>query len=96
MNGMRHLLPMVALLAAFAACGQNESAKTSSAPAEAPAAPAWVTDLAATANAVEAQPAAADSILQARGMTRAKFDSLIYAVAADSTLSAEYQKARGK
>lgn len=95
MNRMQSLLPTVALLAGLAGCGRTEPARTGSVPDTAAATPSWVTDLATTANAIESRPTAADSILQARGMTRAQFDSLVYEVAADSTLTAAYQRARG-
>lgn len=36
----------------------------------------------------------ADSILQANSLTRAGFDSLLYKIAADSTLSAQYSAGR--
>ena len=44
----------------------------------------------ATAQAIQAKPAAADSILAAHGLTRAGFDSLMYAVAADPALALAY------
>jgi hypothetical protein len=45
------------------------------------------------ARAVEANPGAADSILAARGLTRAGLDSLMYAIAADSAKAAAYSAA---
>jgi hypothetical protein len=44
----------------------------------------------ATARAIQAEPAATDSILAAHGLTRAGFDSLMYAVAADPALARAY------
>lgn len=44
----------------------------------------------ATAQAIQAKPAATDSILAAHGLTRAGFDSLMYAVAADPALARAY------
>jgi len=43
-----------------------------------------------TARAIQADPAAVDSILRAHGLTRPGFDSLLYAVAADPTLAQAY------
>lgn len=51
--------------------------------------------LAATvARAIDAEPARADSILAAHGLTRAGLDSLMYAIAADSAKTAAYTAAR--
>ena len=51
--------------------------------------------LAATvARAIDAEPARADSILSAHGLTRAGLDSLMYAIAADSAKTAAYTAAR--
>jgi hypothetical protein len=86
MSGLR-ILPTLALLAAFAACGEAPDTA---------AVPGWVEDVAAAANAIEERPAAVDSILQAHGMTRVVFDSLIYEVAADPALTAAYEEARGR
>jgi len=47
----------------------------------------------AVARAIQAAPAAADSILGAHGLTRAGLDSLLYAIAADSTLARAYTEA---
>ena len=45
------------------------------------------------ARAVQANPAAADSILTAHRLTRAGLDSLVYAIAADSAKAAAYSAA---
>jgi membrane-bound lytic murein transglycosylase B len=47
----------------------------------------------AVAQAIEANPTAADSILAAHGLTRAGFDSLLYDIAADSALARAYTEA---
>jgi hypothetical protein len=47
----------------------------------------------AAANAIQANPAAADSILTAHGLTRARFDALMYDLAADSALARAYSQA---
>jgi len=43
-----------------------------------------------TSRAMRAMPGAADSILAANGFTRPGFDSLMYAIAADSALARAY------
>ncbi|TFH64846.1 MAG: hypothetical protein E4G90_07305 [Gemmatimonadales bacterium] len=47
----------------------------------------------AVARAIQANPAATDSILAARGLSRAGVDSLMYDIAADSALAREYAEA---
>jgi len=47
----------------------------------------------AVAHAIRANPAAADSILAAHGLTRAGLDSLMYDVATDSALARVYTEA---
>lgn len=96
------ILAGMALVAGLAACGQASEQPPAAEPAAettaaaTAAVPEWVGQVAAVANAIEAQPSAADSILQAGSMTREAFDSLIYTVAADPQLSAAYQTARGR
>lgn len=46
------------------------------------------------ADGVEAAPSATDSILTANNLTRSSFDSLMYRIAADSTLSRQYNTRR--
>jgi hypothetical protein len=48
---------------------------------------------ASVARAIQADGAAADSILAAHGLTRAGFDSLMYEIAADSALARAYAEA---
>lgn len=89
-------LVLVAVAVAISACSKEageDAAQAEMAAAES-VAPEWMTTLATIANAVERQPLGADSILQAHGMTRAAFDSLIYEVAADSALTAQFEQAR--
>lgn len=83
------------------ACGAEreeaaEAAASTAAQIEGAAAAAWVDQMAAVANAIEQRPASADSILEANAMTRAKFDSLLYVIAADSELSARFEGLRNK
>lgn len=87
---------VLAMVTAVSACGDapDQPATSGDESSDAAAVPTWVEDVAAVANAIEAQPAAADSILAAHDMTRVTFDSLIYEVAADSALTAAYEQAR--
>ena len=91
-------VPTLILLAGLVACGdapdQPADAESAVDTAMGEAVPTWVAEVAAVANAIEAQPAAADSILGAHEMTRMAFDSLLYEIAADPTLTAAYQEAR--
>jgi hypothetical protein len=94
---MRRSLYAVALLGMLA-CGRGDQAADTSA--------TMATDTAATpvdaraqtaamlANAIEAKPAAADSILGAAGYTRDTYEALMYEIAADSASSAAYAAAR--
>lgn len=86
----------VALLIALAACARTDDAATDSAGAMTAA---TTSDdrgarAAAISNAIAANPAKADSILTANGMTREQFDRMLYDVAADSAQSAAYAAAR--
>lgn len=49
---------------------------------------------ATVANAIAANPARADSILQAAGYTRDSFQAVMYEIAADSAMSAVYAAAK--
>lgn len=78
-----------------AACGTGQQ-QAESEPAAAPAAevlPPEVQKAVAVARGLETNPAAADSILAAHGLTPAGLDSLMYLIAADSALSAAYTNA---
>lgn len=48
------------------------------------------------ANAIAANPAAADSILTAAGYTRDSFQALMYEIAADSVMSNAYAAAKNR
>lgn len=85
---MKRLLVLSAL--ALAACGT----KTEAPATEAPAVSAEVTMALAVAAGIDAAPAAADSVLTANGLTRTGFDSLLYRIASDSTLSKQYNAGR--
>lgn len=87
---MKRLIILSAV--ALAACGGSESSDTVEI-AAAPVSPD-VTLALTVADGIQAAPAMADSILQANGLTRAGFDSLLYKIAADSTLSAQYAAGR--
>lgn len=86
----------VALLMLAAACaGSKENATDTAAPAT-----SGVTDratkAAAVSDAIAANPAAADSILSANGLTREQFQQQMYDIAADSAQSAAYAAAKTK
>ena len=51
---------------------------------------------ASLANAIAANPSAADSILKAGGHTRESFEALMYEIAADSAMSAAYAAAKSR
>lgn len=78
------------MLSACAKTDQPDSAVASSNPPVASRARA----AGLTANAIAANPAAADSILKAGGYTADGFQSLMYEIAADSSMSAEYANVR--
>ena len=91
-------LPYLTAIIALAACRAGDK------PADQPAAQPIVADATAdlpadvqravtVARAIEAKPAAIDSILSAHGLTRAGLDSLMYAIAADSAKAAAYSAA---
>ena len=48
------------------------------------------------ANAITANPGAADSILRASGYARASFQKLMYDIATDSAMSAAYAAAKSR
>jgi hypothetical protein len=77
--------------------GESKPAEQQPAATPAPlpsAMPADVQLAVAVAQAIEAAPARADSILSAHGLTRAGLDSLMYEIAADSAKAATYAAAR--
>lgn len=93
-------LPYLAAMIALAACRAGDK------PADQPAAQPLVADArpaadlpsdvqraVTVARAIEANPAAVDSILSAHGLTRPGLDSLMYAIAADSAKAAAYSAA---
>ncbi|MHB1191877.1 MAG: hypothetical protein ACYC6F_02430 [Longimicrobiales bacterium] len=95
MSALPKSLAAAALLLALGACGDApERAREDATVADDTAAPAWVVGLAEVADAIEALPAAADSVLATHDMTRGVFDSLMYEVASNAELTAAYQEAR--
>lgn len=86
-----------ALLVLATACARKESdtPNTVGATASAPASDRAATT-AAVSNAIAANPAAADSILQANGFTREEFQRVMYEIASDSAQSAAYAAAKGR
>ena len=92
-RGLIGCLAVAGFLAA--GCGtEQQQAETESAPmAAAEALPPEVARAVAVARGIEANPAAADSVLAANGLTMAGLDSLMYVIAQDSALSAAYANA---
>jgi hypothetical protein len=97
MRRQARLVALGAALATAAACGPPEADATpaveAAASAAETAAPAPLDQAVAVARAIRALPGAADSILAAHGLTRAGFDSLMYAIAADSAMARAYTEA---
>ena len=83
------------LIALGCARGERGDADTTPAASTSTASPAdRARAAAAVAKAIEANPAGADSILQAAGYTRDSFEKMIYEIAADSVMSAAYAAAK--
>ena len=81
------------------ACGQDRAGSTADTSAAAqtataPAIPPEVQTAAAVRRGIAAAPDKADSVLAANGLTIAGFDSLMYRIAADSSLRAAFASAR--
>jgi hypothetical protein len=94
----RAALPYLAAVMFAVACraGEKPADQTAAQPVVAEVTadlPADVQRAVTVARAVEADPAAIDSILAAHGLTRAGLDSLMYAIAADSAKAAAYSAA---
>lgn len=87
---MKRLMVCLAAAVAVAGCARGETGVDSTTVAADP-----VVAAAATAKAIEANPAGADSILSAAGYTRESFQQFMYEVAADSTKAAAYAAAKG-
>lgn len=94
----RYLMPLSLMLVTLGACdstARQESATSDSA-VQAPAAPAMDAEVqraVAVYRGIEAAPAAADSVLEAHGLTPAGLDSLMYGIASDSVRAAVYRDA---
>lgn len=78
------------LLLVAAACGGAKEPE----PEATPTVSADVTLALAISAALTAHPASSDSVLAANGLTRAGLDSLLYRIAADSTMSRQYSAGR--
>lgn len=89
---MRVLYLGLAALLAVSACAKND--KTADTGQLAPSPVDLARSAALTANAVAANPAAADSILKAAGHTQESFQRQMYEIAADSEMSAAYTSAK--
>ena len=93
---MRYPSVMTALLLATVACASGEKKSDTTAAAATAAGPAdnRARTAASVANAIEANPAKADSILKSAGYTRDSFQQAMYEIAADSAMSADYAAAK--
>lgn len=96
---MRYSWTAVVLLLVALGCARQETmGDTASAPDSAMMAANAKAEraraAASIANAMAANPAAADSILTAGGHTRESFEALMYEIAADSVMSAAYAAAK--
>lgn len=85
-------LMAVLLLSAVACAGGDKKGDTTAVAGGAETSRARTA--ASVANAIEANPAGADSILRAAGYTRDSFQQAMYEIAADSAMSAEYAAAK--
>jgi hypothetical protein len=95
---MKNVSTLIAALAAFglSACSSN-SGSTSTSSGSAPGAPASssgqnsrVDNAAAVARAIRANPDNAEQILRQNGLTEEQYESLMYEIAADPAMSAEF------
>ncbi|MGH7678532.1 MAG: hypothetical protein ACRENU_08715 [Gemmatimonadaceae bacterium] len=96
---MRRYAMILAAGLTLASCARDEgsNAGATTAAAQTPAAPAVPNDVriaAAVRRGIDAAPDKADSVLSANGLTAAGFDSLMYRIAADSSLRAAFASAR--
>jgi hypothetical protein len=86
---------LTALIVLATACAKTETpASDTTTPAATPATVDRVATAAAVSKALETNPAAADSILRANGMTADEFQRLMYDIARDSAQSAAYAAAK--
>jgi len=99
---MNRMLPFIAAAIALAACRKadreagnpaQDTAQSAAAASPAASLPPDVALAVEIARAVQANPSAADSVLAAHRLSRAGLDSLVYAIAADSTKAAAYSAA---
>jgi len=87
-------LAAMALVVGIGCAREERAPDTSAAAAAASSATDRARAAATIANAIAANPAAADSILTANSHTRESFQRLMYDIAADSALSAAYTAAK--
>lgn len=93
---MRYLCLGAALLLAAGGCTRGETSSDTAAAVTAGPGQDRARTAAAVANAIERNPAGADSILRAAGYTRESFQQAMYEIAADSAQSAAYTAAKGR
>ena len=93
---MRYLCLGAALLLTAGGCMRGEKGSDTAAAVAANPDEDRARAAAAVANAIERNPAGADSILRAAGYTRESFQQAMYEIAADSAQSAAYTAAKGR
>jgi hypothetical protein len=86
----------VVLLLTAGGCARGERSSDTAVVATSSPADDRARTAAAVANAIERNPAGADSILRAAGYTRESFQQAMYEIAADSAQSAAYTAAKGR
>ena len=92
---MRFPLIMAALLSTSLGCARDGAdTETDTTVAASASSPEGARAAASLANAIAANPSAADSILRAAGHTPDSFQKLMYDIAADSAMSAAYAAAK--
>jgi hypothetical protein len=91
---LAYVLPAIAAVIALGGCGGSGSRDTAETAAEAPAGASVEARAASIADAIEARPTAADSILAANGMDLESFEALMFEIAADEQRTAAFQAAR--
>jgi ABC-type glycerol-3-phosphate transport system substrate-binding protein len=91
---MRILSMGIVIALAASACVKADQPATTTTVTSTPTASERAKSAAQTANALAANPSAADSILKVNGYTQDSFQKLMYEIAADSAMSADYSAAR--
>jgi hypothetical protein len=93
---MRYLALGAALMVAVSACAKEEKKADAPVVTTGTSTADRARAAATLANAIAANPTAADSILRANGHTQDSFQNLMYEIAADSAMSAVYSAAKSR